>query len=391
MNFELSSEQQMLQDSVRRFIDKEYSFEARVARLQAGEGSDSSWTTFAEQGWLCAALPEVHGGLGGNIVDSVVIAQELGRGLVLAPYAGCAVLAAQTLVAAAAPEHQKRWLPALADGSARLALAYAEVQTRGLVEGQRASAKRHPGGYRLNGRKTLVMGGTQANAFIISAQAEEGCTLFLVEADLPGLGLIPVPLHDGSWVVELQLSQVDVSEAAVLGRPGEGLAALRQGLAQATACLCAELVGGMERVIEISADYLKVRQQFGVPIGSFQSLQHRMADMAAQLELARSALFVLLDAIDNPQIHDLQLRTSQIKAQVGRAAKFVCGQAIQLHGGIGTTEECSVGHYFKRAVVADLLLGSADSHEAYCTQRQQAALADAAMSATMNSMTYGEQ
>lgn len=375
MNFELSSEQQMLQDSVRRYIDKEYSFEARTACLEAGEGNDSSWSTFAEQGWLCAALPEAQGGLGGSILDSALIAQELGRGLVLAPFTGCAVLAAQTLVAARAPALQDHWLPALADGSARLALAYAEAHTRGMADGQKALAERHAGGYRLSGRKTLVLGGMQADAFIVSAVAEEGCTLFLVGADQPGLCRTAVPLHDGSWAADLQLSQVEVCEAAVLGRPGEGLAALRHGLAHATAGLCAELVGGMERAIEISADYLKVRQQFGVPIGSFQALQHRMADMAAQLELARSALFVLLDAIDNPQAHDLPLRVSQVKAQVGRAAKFVCGQAIQLHGGIGTTEECSIGHYYKRAVVADLLLGSADSHEAYCTERQQAALA----------------
>lgn len=195
-----------------------------------------------------------------------------------------------------------------------------------------------------------------------------------MSADNPALRRTPVPLHDGSWAAELHLEQVEVSEAAVVGRPGEGMAALRHGLAHATASLCAELVGGMERAIEICADYLKVRQQFGVPIGSFQSLQHRMADMAAQLELARSALFVLLDAIDNSGEGDLQLRVSQVKAQVSRAAKFVCGQAIQLHGGIGTTQECSIGHYYKRAVVADLLLGSADSHEAYCTERQQAAL-----------------
>lgn len=371
MNFTLSSEQQMLQDSVRRFVDREYSFETRSALLDAGSGNGHYWGTFAEQGWLCAALPELHGGLGGSAIDNLLIAQEMGRGLVLEPFTGCAVLAAQTFIAAATPLQQADWLPGLADGSQRLALAYAEEQTRGLPDGQLAQAEPVAGGYRLSGRKTLVLGGPQASAFIVSAQTAEGCSLFLVAADSLGLQRRTFPLHDGSQASELTLERVAVDDTALLGRPGAGLGALRQGLAQGIASLCAELVGGMERAIEITADYLKVRQQFGVPIGSFQVLQHRMADMAAQLELARSSLYVLLDALENPAAHDLQLRASQAKAVVGRAARFVCGQAIQLHGGIGTTEECSVGHYFKRAVVADLLLGSAERHEAWCAERMQ--------------------
>lgn len=374
MNFTLSSEQQMLQDSVRRFVDREYGFETRSALLRAGVDDGHYWDTFAEQGWLCAALPELHGGLGGSGIDNLLIAQELGRGLVLQPFTGCAVLAAQTFIAAATSLQQADWLPGLADGSQRLALAYAEEQTRGLPEGQLARAEPVAGGYRLSGRKTLVLGGPQASAFIVSAQTREGCSLFLVAADSPGLQLRTLPLHDGSQAAELTLERVAVDDTALLGQPGAGLDALRQGLAHGIASLCAELVGGMERAIETTADYLKVRQQFGVPIGSFQVLQHRMADMAAQLELARSSLFVLLDALENPADHDLRLRASQAKALVGRAARFVCGQAIQLHGGIGTTEECSVGHYFKRAVVADLLLGSAERHEAWCAEHLRANL-----------------
>ncbi|WP_448680704.1 acyl-CoA dehydrogenase family protein [Pseudomonas nicosulfuronedens] len=371
MNFSLSTEQQMLQDSVRRFIDRHYDFAARSAMLD-GTGINAGWRRFAEQGWLCAALPEAHGGLGGSIIDSVLIAQELGRGLALEPFTGSAVLAAQTLLAAAAPEHHAEWMPGLADGSRKLALAYSEAHTRGLIDGQSTQAERVAGGYRLNGRKTLVLGGLQADALIVSAQTQEGCSLFLVDASVAGLRVRAIPLHDDTWVAEVTLEQVLVADRALLGAPGSGLDALRQGLAHGTASLCAELVGGMQRAIEISAEYLKVRQQFGVPIGSFQALQHRMADMAAELELSRSALYLLLEAIENPALHDLPLRVSQTKALVGRAAKFVCGQAIQLHGGIGTTEECSVGHYFKRAVVADQLLGSSAQHEALCASHLQA-------------------
>lgn len=370
MNFSLSTEQQMLQDSVRRFIDKHYGFEARNAML-VGNRDDVLWPRFGEQGWLCAALPEAHGGLGGSIIDSVLIAHELGRGLALEPFTACAVLAAQTLLAADAPNHQADWLPGLADGTRRLALAYSEAQTRGLAEGQLARAERIAGGYCLNGSKTLVLGARQADSLLVSAQTGEGCSLFMVDAHAPGVRLRALPLHDGTWAADLSLVQVRVEDSALVGPPGSGLEALNQGLAHATTSLCAELIGGMERAVEISADYLKVRQQFGVPIGSFQALQHRMADMAAQLELSRSALYLLLEAIENPAAHDRRLRVSQAKALVGRAARFVCGQAIQLHGGIGTTEECSIGHYFKRAVVADLLLGSGDRHEAFCASHQQ--------------------
>lgn len=375
MNFSLSSEQQMLQDSVRRFVDKEYGFEARTAQLREGANPTKNWQTFAEQGWLCAALPEEHGGLGGSITDSALIAHELGRGLVLESYSGSAVLAAQTLAAAAAPAQQQHWLPRLAEGSARLALAYAEGHTRGLPDGQQAIAERSAEGFRLSGRKTLVLGAMAADAFIVSALAERGCSLFLVAADSPGLKRQALPLLDGSWAGELSLDQVLVPEGALLGALGSGLTALRHGLAHGIASLCAEMVGGMEKAIEITAEYLKVRQQFGMPIGSFQALQHRMADMAAQLELARSALYGLLEALENPQSCDIALRVAQAKSLVGRAARFVCAQAIQLHGGIGTTEECSIGHYFKRAVVADLLLGSADSHQAWCAERLRANLA----------------
>lgn len=376
MNFSLSSEQQMLQDSVRRFVDKEYGFEMRTALLREGASHTKTWQTFAEQGWLCAALPEVHGGLGGSITDSALIAHELGRGLVLESYSGSAVLAAQALVAAAAPAQQANWLPRLAEGSARLALAYAEGHTRGLPDGQQATVERSADGYWLSGRKTLVLGALAADAFIVSAQTEQGCSLFLVAADSPGLNRQALPLLDGSWAAELSLEQVFVPEDALLGAPGSGLTALRQGLAHGIASLCAEMVGGMEKAIEITAEYLKVRQQFGMPIGGFQALQHRMADMAAQLELGRSALYGLLEALENPQSADVSLRVAQAKSLVGRAARYVCAQAIQLHGGIGTTEECSIGHYFKRAVVADLLLGSADSHDAWCAERLQSRFAE---------------
>ncbi|AQV98295.1 acyl-CoA dehydrogenase [Cupriavidus necator] len=382
MNFNLETDQQLLQDSVRRFVEKACGFQARAEMIAARHtGGGQAWGVFAAQGWLAAALPEAYGGLGGSMLDTVLIAQEFGRGLVIEPYLGCAVLAAQTLAAAAAPAQLEQLLPALADGSRRIALAHSEAGSRGDPAAVALTAVKADGGYRLHGTKTLALGAVGADALIVSARVcggsedgsgdgsgenAAGITLLLVDADSPGLAQLPLPLHDGRWAAELQFDGVHVPAAAVLGEPGHGLPALRHGLAHAMAALCAELVGVMEKAIEITADYLKVRQQFGAPIGSFQALQHRMADMAAELEVARSMLYVLLASIrqDNAQARDLTV--AQAKALIGRAARTVCAQAIQLHGGIGMTEECPIGHYFRYAVVADILFGSGEWHEAAC-------------------------
>ncbi|MGF6780733.1 acyl-CoA dehydrogenase family protein [Paraburkholderia sp. GAS334] len=378
MNFNLNSEQQMLQDSVRRFVDKDYSFEARTALIKAGATPEytrhtSHWQTFADNGWLAAALPEAGGGLGGTLIDTVLIAHELGRGLVVAPYLGCAVLAAQTLAAAATPAQLERLLPPVADGSRKLALAYSEAQSCGFPEPVLTRAEASAGGYALHGCKTLVLGGLDADSFIVSVVTPDapGLTLVLVDAASHGLTRRALPLHDGSWAAELSFDGVRVRHDDLLGEPGHGLAALQHGLAHGTAALCAELVGGMEKAIAITADYLKMRKQFGVPIASFQALQHRMADMAAELEVARSMLHALLASIENDPEAVRRHTVSQAKALIGRAAKFVCGQAIQLHGGIGMTEEYAVGHYYKRAVVADVLLGGSARHEAACAAHLQ--------------------
>ncbi|AMO24156.1 acyl-CoA dehydrogenase [Ramlibacter solisilvae] len=367
MDFFLSSEQQLLQDSVRRFIDKAFGFEARAALVKQGQGGSAGhWRTFADNGWLAAALPEEFGGLGGSLVDTALIAHEFGRGLVIEPFIGCAVLAAQVLVAGGTAAQKDRWLASLADGSRRIALAYSEPASRGMALPVMLRAERREGGYALHGVKSLVLGASGADAFIVSAQVPgtEGITLFLVEGKAPGLDRQELPLHDGSQAQELVFDGVHVGADALLGEPGAGLPALQAGLAHGTVALCAELVGAMEKAIEVTADYLKTRKQFGVPIGTFQALQHRLADMAAEMEVARSMLHAALASVVNDEAPTRQKTLSAAKALIGRAAKIVCGQAIQLHGGIGMTEEYLVGHYFKHAVVADLLLGSSERHEA---------------------------
>jgi acyl-CoA dehydrogenase len=385
MNFTLTQEQQMLQDSVARFIEKDYAFEARTALVKAGSRCDARhWGTFANNGWLAAALPEEQGGLGGSLLDTVLIAGEFGKGLVIEPYIGCAVAAAQAVLAGGTPAQREALLPALADGSRKLALAYSEAGARGLPAPISTHADAAPDGYVLNGVKTLVLGGTEADAFVVSAMtpiarpasAHDGAELrlFVVPANAPGVRCRALPLHDGSWAAEVGFDNVAVPAQGLLGEPGTGLAALRQGLLHGTAALCAELVGAMDKTIEITAGYLKMRHQFGVAIGSFQALQHRMADMAAEAEVARSMLYALLAAVETGTPEEVARTLSQAKSLIGRAAKYVCGQGIQLHGGIGMTEEYTVGHYFKRAVVADALYGNADLHEAVVAEALQQSL-----------------
>lgn len=383
MNFKLNSEQQLLQDSVRRFIDKTYAFEARTTLLKNGNFT-KQWDTLATNGWLAAALPDDCGGLGGSILDTTLIAHEFGRGLVVEPYLGCAVLAAQTLAAAANAKQKKTLLPAIAEGSRRLALAYSEPFARSNPAFVRLCAEQRGDSYVLTGRKTLVLGAVGADSFLVSARiADEsgdaaGISLFLVDAGSPGVTQHILPLHDGTEAAELVFGGVQVPRSALVGEAGQGMAALEHGLSHATAALCAELVGVAEKAIELTADYLKIRKQFGVPIASFQALQHRMADMAAELELSRSMLYVLLYSMENDEAPARQQTLSQAKALIGRMARSVCGQAIQLHGGIGMTEECAVGHYFKRAIVADALFGNSDQHDQALAAAVQAALSQSA-------------
>lgn len=368
MDFALTTEQQMLSDSVARFIQNDYGFEARTRMVAEGTGGSAGiWRTFAENGWLAVACPEEQGGLGGGVIEAAIISEQLGRGLVIDPWLGSAVLATQTLLASADDAVRGDWLPGLCDGSRRMALAWSEAEARGVPHVVATRVE----GSELSGCKTLVLGGIGADAYLVSARTSgevddrAGIALFLVEAGATGLTVTPTPLHDGSVAATLTLDRVVARRL-----DGDGLPALEQGLAQGICALGAELVGAMEAAIALTADYLRTRKQFGVVIGSFQSLQHRIADMSAELELARSMLFVALAAVENSSA-DLAKTLSGAKALITSAARNVCGQAIQLHGGIGMTEECAVGHYFKRAVVADALLGGRALHERACAASLQ--------------------
>lgn len=373
MDFALSTEQQMLSDSVARFIKNEYRFEHRLALVAVGmEESTSFWGTFADNGWLAAAVPETRGGFGGTAAEIAIISEQLGRGLVLEPWIGSAVLAIQTLLATGDETLLTEWLPSLCDGSRRLALAYSEAGAAGMPSIVETSAALHGGGYQLTGRKTLVLGGMGADAYLVSARLNggiddrEGIGLFLVPAEAAGLTATSIRLHDDTVAAEVTLDGVPAT--AVLVNRGEGIAALEYGLQHAMMAQCAELVGAMEQSVKITAEYLRTRKQFGVTIGSFQSLQHRIADMAAEMEMARSMLFAALESFENDDAGTRASTVAAAKAFITMAARNVCGQGIQLHGGIGMTEECAIGHYFKRAIVADALFGNHTLHQAACAE-----------------------
>jgi len=372
MDLSFSEEQKLLQDSARRWVEKDYAFEARRKLIDAGGFSRQNWKQLAENGWLAIAVPEDYEGLGGGAVEVAVVCEELGRGLVLEPFVPSAVLATQLLVAAASDAQKTAWLPAMASGESIVAVAYSEPQARGAPDQVAAQAKPSGSGYVLSGRKSFAVGAPLADRLIVSARAPDGIALFMVDAKAKGVRLHEATLVDSRRSADVILEDVAVGSDARIGEAGKALPALELALDHAMVGLCAESVGVMEKVIASTAEYLKTRKQFGVAIGTFQALQHRIADMAIELEMARSMLVRALRSIGLPDATERRNGISASKAFINQKAKWVTGQAIQLHGGIGMTEEFMIGHYFKRMVVAELLYGSADYHLNRCTDALQA-------------------
>lgn len=326
-----TEEQRMLQDSVARFAARDYAFEARRA-MPAG-GTRAMWRHFAGLGWLAAALPEEGGGIG----DAAIIAEGLGRALVLEPYVGCAVMAGRALAEAGG---QETLLGALAAGETIFAFA-----DDGAVEADRDLM--------LTGAKTAVLGGALADRFIVSAATAEGPTLFLVERDAPGLTVKSYRTLDSRTVADLVLD--GVRPAAVIGQVGAAAPAIAAARHDGMLALCAESYGAMDQALRLTRDYLRLRQQFGAPLSQFQALRHRLAEMYVAVELSGALLRHALQAGDATLV-------PAVKVRFGQSGFFVGAQAVQLHGGIGMTEECQAGHFFKRLSVADLLLGSAEQH-----------------------------
>ncbi|PMR67840.1 acyl-CoA dehydrogenase family protein [Halomonas heilongjiangensis] len=361
MDFSLTDEQRMLADTLERLIADRVAPEQRRALLEAPAGERSAlWQTFAELGLLHMPFAEQVGGLGGDGTDLMLIMQALGRGLVPEAYLAGLVLPGDLLARLGDAGQRKRWLAPLLEGEHQLALAWQEGDARYDAHGIATTACREGDGWRLDGDKQLVLNAASAIALLVTARLDDGrLGLFVVPADAAGLSRRDYRTIDDQSASNLALEAVSLSADACLS--ADAANALDATLALGRAALCAEAVGTMEVACEQTLDYLKERQQFGTPLSRFQSLQHRMVDMHLHLEQARSMAILAATSLDRPAA-ERDYRLAAAKAYCGEAARFVAEQAIQLHGGMGMTDECHVSHYAKHLVMFDHYLGDCDHH-----------------------------
>jgi alkylation response protein AidB-like acyl-CoA dehydrogenase len=368
MDFSLTEEQSMLEDSVARFIDTDYDFETRqkIARSELGYSRDI-WRVFAELGWIAMPFSENDGGLGGGPVELMLMMQQFGRGLVVEPFLPTVVLAGGILSRAADSTQKGRWLAPLIAGDLQAALAFAEPQGRFDLADIATTAAGDGDDFVLRGRKCFVLNGPGADLLIVPARTsgmrshEAGITLFAVPGDTHGIVRSGYSTVDGHRAADIRLEDVRVSRDAVLGVVGDGYEALRATLDEATLAICAEAVGIQRSMHDKTVDYAKSRVQFGVPIGSFQALQHRMVDNLMACEQCRSSLYraaMLAEAGDSAAAAAI----SGLKHQIGTSGRRVAQEAVQIHGGMGVTWELDIAHYFKRFSAIEILFGNADWH-----------------------------
>ena len=380
MNFDLNDDQRMLQEGAARYFEKSYDFHHRLALARTGGGfSRDTWRAFADMGWLAAGIAEVHGGLGFSAIELAVLAEEMGRNLVLEPFTACAVLPAAVIAKVAEESQQGERLPAIASGECIHAVALSEPAARGDPARVTAQATRQAdGSWRLDGRKSLVVGAPVADRLLVVARVSgaegslDGLVLFDIAKESPGVKLESVALVDGTPSADVVLDGAIVDAAALLGIAGQAGPGLQRALDEAIVVQCAETAGSVEDVLALCSDYLKNRKQFGVPIGSFQALQHRMADMAIEASQVRASLHRGLQALTTGAPDGRSVDVSGVKAQVLKSARFVTQHGIQLHGGYGITEEYRVGHHWRRLLVTDSLFGNHAFHlERYARRIQQ--------------------
>ena len=369
MDFELSDEQRLLKDSVDRLATQRYDFEARKKYAKEPDGwSRAMWNQYAELGLTALPFSEEDGGIGGGPVETMIVMESFGRSLALEPYFASIVLGGGFLRHGASAKARADVLPSVATGEMLLSFAHIERQARYDLADVTATAKKDGAGYVLDGAKSLALHGDVADKIVVSARisgeqrSQNGIGLFLVDAKAPGVTRRGYGTVDGLRAAEVTLANVKVSADDVIGEPGNGYALIERVVDSGIAALCAEAVGGMHEMHEITVDYLKQRKQFGIPIGNFQVLQHRAADMLLALEQARSMAMLATMMADEPDAKERRRAISAAKVQIGRSAKIVGESAIQLHGGIGMTMEYKVGHYFKRCTMIDKAFGDADHH-----------------------------
>lgn len=367
MDFDLTDDQRLLKDSVDRLIADRYAFEARKKLGEAPEGwSRAMWGQFAELGLLGLPFEEKHGGFGGGPVETMIVMEAFGRGLVLEPFLATVILGGGLIRRLGSQAMQDALLPQVSAGKLTLAFAQVERSSRYNLADVQVTATKSGDGWVLNGEKSVVMHGDTADKLLVTARVSggrfdrDGIGLFLVDGTATGVSRKGYATQDG-----LRAAEIGFANAAgeAVGEPGRALAGVERVVDEATAAVCGEAVGLMQCMHDITVDYLKTRQQFGRPIGSFQVLQHRSVDMLVELEQARSmAMFAtMMSAEEDATVR--RRSVSAAKVQIGRSGKHVGQEAVQLHGGIAMTMEYKVGHYFKRMTMLEQLFGDADTHQ----------------------------
>jgi hypothetical protein len=362
MDFEFTDDQQSLRDAVARWVEKGFSFERRHALAKAGGAAREVYTDLAELGLTGLAIGDAHGGMAFGAVEAMVVMEELGRGLVNAPYAAGA-LVAPTLMSTAPADLQAAWLPRMASGDALVVLAHQERAARYRLDQVATQAVESGGAWTVTGAKSLVPAGDEADAFIVPAHSAHGIRLFLVErkdAQVKGY-----PTQDGARAAEVVLQQAPAKLVTA-----DGLLALERGIDVGIAAACAEGVGVMDKLVALTVEYMNTRKQFGAPLASFQALRHRIADVKMQLELGRSMSYYASLKLGEPAAQRRRA-LSQAKVQLGQSMRFVGQQCVQLHGGIGVTDEYAGSHYFKRLTMLEMAYGDTLHHLGEVSARMQ--------------------
>jgi alkylation response protein AidB-like acyl-CoA dehydrogenase len=368
MDFSLNDIQQIMQDSTAKYIQNDYGFETRQALVNSPLGySEENWNLFAELGWLALPIEEAYGGLGGDLVDVMVLQQEFGKGLVVEPYYATVLLGANLIQKQGSEAQKRELLEQVVEGELKLAFAHSESQASFDVSQTQTRAVKVHDSYVLNGHKAVVLGAACADTLLVSARTagapgeEEGISVFLVDPGQQGVSLHGYATNDGLRAAEVVLENVQVPSSALLGEEGSAAEAINCVLNEAIVALAAESIGVMEKLLAATSEYVKTRKQFGQPIGRFQVLQHRLADMFMETELSRSMVYFA--AMEVPKGGAQGARAaSMLKVKIGNAIRVVGQQAVQLHGGMGISDELDVGHFFKRLTCINNQLGTRDYH-----------------------------
>lgn len=369
MDFELTEDQRLLNDSVSRLLADRYAFDARRGYIKSAQGwSQEMWEKYAELGLLGLPFPEEYGGFGGGAVDIMMVMEAFGRSLVVEPFLATVVLGGSAIKYAGNEAQKGEILPQIVDGSLKLGWAHAEQQARYDLTDVMTTATKDGNGWVLEGAKSVVFHGDSADMLVVSARTggdrmdKEGLTLFLVPANTPGVARRGYAMRDGTRAAEISLSTVKLGPEAVLGPVGGAFGTIERVTQAGIAAFAAEAVGACEAAHTMTLDYLRTRVQFGRPIGTNQVLQHKAADMLIEVEQARSMAMLAAMMVDEEDPAERARNISMAKVGVGQSGRFVTQNSVQLHGGIGMTEEYAVGHYFRRVMVFEHVWGDSAYH-----------------------------